>query len=156
MSISLIRTRLASDLGAVAGIKRVYADVPNNTPEAPDMPCYILNMRDPMVTTRSRTNSTVDFTWHFDLTLLYKPEGLGNPDENMTGLENYIALTVDALYGSFSGGGTWDLINKDEGSLQFTGGVLTLEGQVEGARAWGFSGTLDVTEFVDVTMSSGT
>ena len=114
-------------------------------------------MRDPRVTTTSRTSGSVDFTSHFDLTLLYKPEGLGNPDENMTSLENFIKLTIDALYGNFSGGGTWDVINKDTNTLEFSGGVLLLEGLLEGTtRAWGFSGTLDVTEFVLVTMNSGT
>lgn len=157
MSINAIRARLGTTLAAVTGISKVYTDIPNNAPAQPDMPCYILNMRDPMVTTQSRTNSSVDFTWHFDLTLLYKSEGLGNPDENMSGLEDFIKLTIDALYGDFTGAGAWDLLNKDTGTLQFGGGVLTLEGAAEGTnRAWGFSGTLDITEYVTVTMSAGT
>jgi hypothetical protein len=159
MAIATIRERLGTTLGAISGVRRVFPDIPDIAPAQPDMPCFILNMREPMVTVQARNNTHVDFTWHFDLTCLTKSEGLGNPAQNTAELESYIASTVAALFADYSGGGAWTMINKDAGgaALDFTGGVLTLEGQLEGtARAWGFSGVLDVTEFVAVTMSSGT
>lgn len=157
MSISGIRTRLASTLGAVTGIQRVYVNVPNVSPADPDMPCFILNMREPMVTVQAHNNTHVEYTWHFDLTCLVTPEGLGNPDQNMQELESYIAATVNALFGDYSGGGAWTLINKDAGGapFEFSGGVLTQEGQLEGNRNWGFAGTLDVTELVATPFSAG-
>lgn len=156
MSINSIRARLVTDLGAITGVTKVYHDVPNVFPAPADMPCFILDMRDPMVTTRSETNSSVDYTWHFGLTFVFKPEGLGNPDENFSSLEDFIKLTVDKLYANFTGGGTWARINKDDNTLTFSGGVLTLDNAPESTgRVWGFIGTLDVTEEVTTTMGTG-
>ena len=156
MSINAIRARLVTDLGAITGITKVYHDIPNVAPAPPDLPCFVLDMRDPMVTTRSMTNSTVDYTWHFDLTLLFKPEGLGNPDENFSSLEDFIKLTIDKLYANFTGAGTWTLINKDTNTLEFTGGLMSITNAPDGAnRFWGFVGTLDITEEVTTTMSTG-
>lgn len=159
MSINAIRARLGTTLGAISGISRVYTDLPNTMPANPDMPCFILNMREPMVTVQSRTNSSVEYNWHFDLTCLVKSEGLGNPDENFSALEDFIKLTVDALFADFTGAGAWTLLNKDAGgvtALEFTGGILgQAEQAAESNRAWGFSGTLDVMENISTVMSAG-
>lgn len=157
MSIEAIRTRLVSDLGTINGVATVYKDEPVIFPTSADMPAFILSMRDPMVTVQSRTNSSVEYMWHFDLVFLLKPEGLGTVDENMSALEDFIKLTIDTLYANFSGGNTWSVINKDTGTLDFSGGIITRANAPEGtARVWGWTGILDVTEFVETTMSSGT
>lgn len=159
MSIELIRTRLVSDLGSIAGIKKVFHEDPDLFPEAAEMPCFTLSMRTPMLSVVARTNSTADYTWMFDLTMLYKPEGLGNVAENLSGLEDFIKLTADKLFANFGGGGTWSMINKDVGSgtqLDITGGILTRPNAPDNqGRVWGFTCTLDVTEIVNTTMAIG-
>jgi len=157
MSIDAIRTRLVTDLGAITGVSKVYKDTPDLFPENADMPCFVLSMRDPMVTAQSMTNSSVDYTWAFDLTFMYKPEGLGNVAENLSALEDFIKLTVDKLFANFTGAGTWKMINKDTGGLQFSGGILTRPNAPDNqGRVWGFTATLDVTEEISTVMATGT
>jgi hypothetical protein len=156
MPISEIRTRLGNDLQAINGVVGVFYDEPDVFPAPADMPAFVLSMREPMLTAQAHNNTHVDYTWHFDLTLLYKPEGLGNPAENLSGLENLIKLTIDKLFANASGGDTWIALNKDDGTLEFSGGILTRGNAPDATnRVWGFTCTLDITEFVETTFSAG-
>lgn len=156
MSISAIRERLVSDLGAINGVVRVYTDEPPLAPGAADCPCFLLSFRTPACTARSDSNSSMEYTWQFGIMFLYKPEGLGKLDENMSALEGYIKKFVDALGGSITGGGTWRDWNKDIGSLVFSAGVLTREGASVNARYYGWQCDLDITESVATSFSAGT
>lgn len=157
MSINAIRARLVTDLGAITGVTKVFHDEPDIFPSPPDMPCFILSMRDPMVTATGDTNSSIAYTWHFDLTFIFKPAELGNVAENMSALEDFIKLTVDKMSANITGGGTWQNWNKDSDTLDFSGGILTRPNAPENqGRVWGWTCALDITESVTTTMSAGT
>ena len=156
MSIATIRSQLSIILGGVQGVARVYADEPNMMASPPDLPCFIFSFREPALSAQSLTNSSVDYTWHFNLTFLYKPEGLGNPDENMSSLEAFIKLTIDKLFANFTGAGTWTQLNKDTGGLEFTAGLIVrVNAATEQNRYWGWTATLDISESVATTMGTG-
>lgn len=157
MSIDAVRTRLVTDLGAISGVSKVFKEDPDIFPSPADMPCIILSMRDPMVTATGETNSSIEYTWHFDVTFLYKAEGLGNTAENLSGLEDFIKLFVDKMCANITGGGTWQNWNKDSNTMDISGGILNRPNAQENqGRVWGWSCPLDITESVATTMSAGT
>lgn len=157
MSINAIRARLVTDLGAISGVTKVFHDEPNTQVSPADCPAFVLAFRDPACIAQSVTNSSIEYTWNFDLTFLYKPEGLGNVDENMSAVEDYIKLTIDKLAANITGGGTWRDWNKDTGTLTFNVGILSRPNAAgEQNRYFGFMCELDITESVDTTMSAGT
>lgn len=155
MSISAVRARLQRQLEQVDGVMRVYTDEPNTAPAAADCPAFLLSFANPACDARSETNSSIEYTWHFDLKFLYKPVGLGNTDENMSALEDYIKLLVDNMAANITGAGTWQDWNKDTGSLNFAVGVLEITGTETPKAFWGFTCRLDITESVLTTMGAG-
>lgn len=155
MSIAAIRTRLEADLKTINSVVKVFKNEPNIAPANADCPCFVLSYRDPACFARSDTNSSIEYTWQFDVMFLYKPEGLGNLDENMSALETYIKLFVDKLSANVTGGGAWRDWNKDTGTLTFTTGILTREGASAPSRYYGWQCDLDITESVSTTFSAG-
>jgi len=156
MSIDAIRRRLVSDLEGVAGVARVYKDAPDIAPAGADCPAFLLNWREPACIARSATNSSVEYTWQFDIKFLYAPEGVGRVEDNLGALEDFVKLFVDQMYSNFGGGGTWTLLNKDDGTMQFEIGIVTYHSGAAEHRYWGYGVTLNITEYVTTTMSAGT
>ena len=153
MAIENIRTRLTSDLTAITGIQRVFHDQPNVSPAAADCPCFVLGYAKPSVTANGDTNGMMEYTWHLSVKFLFKPLGQGNPDENLSGAEDYFKSFVDALAADITVGGTWRDWNKDTATLAANVGVL----QTEYSREWywGWDVPLDINEQVATTFSAG-
>lgn len=163
MAIADIRTKLYSVLGAISGTTRVYKDVPNVMPAAADCPCFILAMRSPMLTIGGEVNSDRNDTWHFSIAYLYKPAGLGNPDENMPAIESAAilfdaAMCLNIMPTDGVGGNIWDGWNKDESTLDFEGGIiepLQATGGATDNRFWGWICPLDIYKHRTTAMSAG-
>ena len=155
MSIDAIREKLVTTLGAISGVSKVYKDEPNVSASAPDLPAFVLSYAQPACDARSATNSSIEYTWHFNLRFLYKPEGLGNIDENMSAVEDYVKLFVDAMSANITGGGVWQDWNKDTGNLAFTVGLVETFAGEQSKFYWGYTVNLDITEIVMTTMSAG-
>ena len=154
MSINAIRTKLVTELGEITGVTKVYHDEPDVAPATPDLPCFILAFRDPCCLARSETNGSIEYTWQFSATFLYKDAGLGKTEENLSGLEDFIKLFVDKMGENISGAGTWRDWNKDTGTLEFTAGIIEKPNAPESTRYWGWTCTLDITESVATTFTS--
>lgn len=155
MSIALMRARLAQQLEDISGVRRVYQDEPDIAPASADCPAFVLSMREPFCTAQSAVNSSIDYTWHFDVTFLYTAAGLGSVSETLPALEAYVKKFVDSMAANISGAGTWQDWNKDTATLDFTLGILTRQNASAETRYFGFTTTLDITEFVATTMSAG-
>lgn len=154
-TLAQARTRLAADLKSIAGIKRVYDTIANLAPNSPDLPCFILDTRQPFLTVTGGAIGTTDRTLHFDLTFLYRAENQGNAEENIPAIELFVEATITKLYANFTGAGLY-LINKDTNTMEFTGYMLSTNNTEAGTRYWGFTMTLDATLTVDTTSSAGT
>lgn len=156
MSIDAIRARLVTDLGAITGVQKVFKDEPNVAPAQADCPCFVLSYRNPACVATSETNSSIEYTWQFDVMFLYKPEGLGNTDANMSALEDFIKLFVDKMSANITGGGTWRDWNKDTNTLAFRAGIIERANASANTRYYGWQCDLDITESVATTFSAGT
>ena len=148
------RERLAEDLRAIAGVRRVYETFAEQMPESPDLPCFVLDVRDPFFSITGGAVGQTEDTLYLSLTFLFKAQGQGKPIENIQAIERFLILTKQKLYANFTGGGLY-LINKDTRTMAFSGYLLGKENAPVGTRYWGFDGTLDLTMFVDTTMSAG-
>lgn len=154
VTIAQARARLASDLSKIQGVKRVYDTLADQMPQSPDLPCFELETQQPFLTSRGGAVGMTERTLHLNLTFYYKTEGQGKPAENITAVEAYTEATIAQLYANFTGGDTY-LINKDTGTLDFTGYLFGKENAPDQTRYWGFSATLELTLFVETTMSGG-
>ena len=153
-----IREKLAAVLLDLEGVRQVYANLPNEIPS--NLPAFVLEMRDPCLTTSSNVNSERLYAWHFDVTFLYTSEGQGTVDENLSGLEEFMTLFDDALCANImptdgAGGTVWDGWNKDDATLEFTAGILALPNAPENTRYWGWHVSLDVYKRKETAMAAG-
>ena len=155
MSINAIRSELQTTLAAISGVSKCYADEPNLSPDAADLPAFVLSYATPACDARSDTNSSIEYVWHFNVKFLYKPMGLGNVDENMSAVEDFVKLFVDAMAGNIAGGGVWRDWNKDTGNLSFSIGLVETFAGESAKYYWGYTVTLDISEIVLTTMSAG-
>lgn len=143
MSLSLIKTNLQTDLAAITGVARAYADLPKDGPASADLPAFLMSRRDPFLTVELLTNSSLLYTWHFDLLFLYKGMGQDTPEAWDDGLEPFPARLLGALYGDL----TLDGACMDVDVSGFSFGVISYgTGQYVG-----FQCQLDVKEEVTTT-----
>ena len=155
MSIDAIRSELQTTLAGISGVSKCYKDEPNISPDNADLPAFVISYAQPACDARSATNSSIEYTWHFNIRFLYKPVGLGNIDANMSAVEDYVKLFVDAMSANITGGGVWQDWNKDTGNLAFTVGLVETFAGEQSKFYWGYTVNLDITEIVTTTMSAG-